>query len=96
MSTPTDNFNNVLTFAPIPDGDLVLECEDVLSDEVTTGLREQLESRLPGRKIVVLTGGPRLTAIDNRETLARIEQKLDDLLSSRVAGTQRSSPYPVA
>jgi hypothetical protein len=87
---------DALDISAIPDGDLLVECEERLPNEAAIRIREHLESHLPGRKVIVASGGIKITPLDNRETLKRIEQKLDDLLSSRVKGTQRSSPYPVA
>jgi hypothetical protein len=66
----------------IPDGDLVLTYERALSADQMEMLREYLPKALPGRRVLVLDGGARLTAVDQDAALARIEAKLDQLIEA--------------
>ena len=61
------------------DNTIVIETDEVLSSERMARLLDALEGGFPGRKVVVLTNGVR---ISRDEQLKRIEAKLDALLDA--------------
>lgn len=58
------------------DDALVLTCPHPLSDDVAARLREHLESRFPGRTVLVMFDGMRLDVLGQHRQLQRIEQSL--------------------
>ena len=74
-----------LTATPSVDGDMlidntiVIETDEVLSSERMARLLDAAEGGFPGRKVVVLTKGVR---ISRDEQLKRIEAKLDTILDA--------------
>jgi hypothetical protein len=69
-----------LDLTAVPEGDLVLKCDRLLTEEQRSNLRDALSRLFPNRKVAVLDPGLHLESIDNRVVLARIEAKLDELL----------------
>ena len=77
--------DSALTATPSVDGDvlidntIVIEVDEVLSAKRMSMLREAAESWFPGRKVLVLTKGIRISRDDQ---LRRIEAKLDAILDA--------------
>ena len=61
------------------DNTIVIETDEVLPSERVARLRDAAEVGVPGRKVVVLTKGVR---ISRDEQLKRIEAKLDAILEA--------------
>ena len=59
-----------------PDDLLVLSCPGPLALVQIERLRHDLESRLPGRSVLVLDGGAQLTTLGQHRQLERIERNL--------------------
>lgn len=72
-----------LNLKNVPEGsELVITTPQTLSYETARRLREEVQNMLPGRKVLLLSDGLQIHAIDNQAMLVRIESKLDALLAA--------------